>query len=435
MQHRFSPRLILFFAALILFVSAQAQRVDESSSFRFVGRVKSGKIELRWYPASAAVWRLANSKGYRLQRMELGENSNSTFQDIGQLFKPYTAAVWKQKVNTENDYVKAVMEANATVSKSGRTIDEQLDARNEENGIFLTWVLGVNFNREAAEGAGVSFTDGSIKPGQAYAYRLFIPGQSNTDTALFIVDNTSADHVASAPVGFRAEEEEGAVRLFWELGANRRQFTAYHIERSADGGRTYTRLTKIPLLMTVKPSEEVSYTDSVKNYTRYHYRLIGITPFADESEPTDAIIAMGIDKTPASPPANTRAKGDRSKIVLTWELPYQSPDLSGFLVARAKDTEGPFFPIAEKPLGVKDRMFIDNKPSPKEPYYIVFAVDTAGNRSSTFSVMASVYDTIAPMRPAGLVVLYACNGLLIMMQICRVIMYMLPMERIMSIAS
>mgnify|MGYP000456278655 CR=1 FL=1 len=221
---------------------------------------------------------------------------------------------------------------------------------------------------------------------------------------LAFVHNTRTNYEAPSPQDISFEEGEGFVKLKWNNTTNQDNFVGYDIERSSNGGKIFSKVNKMPFVSVAEAVDELQYTDSVKNYITYQYRIVGITPWTDRGNPSEIVTAAGHDKTPASPPINTRAKGDRNKILVTWELPVQSKDLKGFVIARSNKLEGPFSTISEKNkvVAVSQRMFTDTKPSPTQPYYAVYSVDTANNISSTFSVMANIYDTVAPLMPIGL---------------------------------
>lgn len=262
-------------------------------------------------------------------------------------------------------------------------------------------------------GAGLMYTDKNIEAGKQYAYSISINSKEKKqakDEALVFINDTRSSYQSPQPEGLIAEEGEGFVKLIWNNTTNHQLFSAYNIERSGDGGKTFKKINELPYMSVAENTDKFFYTDSVKNYISYLYRIKGITPWIDESDPSDFVKAMGRDKTAASPPMNTRAKGDRSKITVTWELPATSPDLKGFQVARSHNLEGPFTSINKESVSPANRMFVDEKPSPKEPYYVVYAVDTAGNYSSTFSVMANVYDTAAPSQPLILKGFIDSNG-------------------------
>ncbi len=391
----------------LLCVSPKATAQSDSISIKLVARVNKGSVDLRWYPTAASLWRLGNQSGYVIERMNLSTTeSDNKFQKIATLI-PYTENEWRSKTNQDDDFVKAAKEA--VLSKpqmpDQKDFNKIMSYNNDENGIFFTLVVATNLSKQAAEGAAMRFTDNNVTVGNDYAYRVYINGDKRSgvkDTAIIFISNTANDSKKNAPIGLRAEEEEGVVKLFWDFQHNRTQFIGYNIERSSDGGRTYSLLNKTPFLFTVKQADEITYIDSVKNYIRYLYRIQGITPFADNSEYSLAIHAMGRDKTPAIPAGNIKATGDRSKIIITWNLIEQSKDLKGFYVARGQSLTGPFVNIHAQILSPSTRQFEDKNPLPKEPYYIVYTIDTANNVSETFAITASIDDNTPPTQPIAL---------------------------------
>ena len=401
---------ILFSILILTSTAAFAQERKDSTeaidNIKAVSRFRNGVVELRWYPISAGAWRKANQLGYTVKRMELTEAASKSAPVQLAVLKPYTTAEWNQRTNTKDDLVKTTIE---TLAPSVPTKGQRFaDAQNDENTMFFAFILSTSFSAEAAKGGGLMYTDNSIESGKQYVYSISINNgkvqKDEKDETLVFVTDTRNNYEAPSPKDVTFEEGEGLVKLKWNNTTNQDNFVAYDIERSSDGGRTFSKLNKTPFISVAESVDELQYTDSVKDYVPYRYRIVGITPWADRSNPSEVIAAMGRDKTPASPPLNVRAKGDRNKILVTWELPAQSKDLKGFLVARANKLEGPFTAISDKNkiIDVSQRLFMDTKPSPMEPYYAVYSVDTANNISSTFSVMASVYDTVGPAQPMGL---------------------------------
>lgn len=385
----------------------------QPGKIKLVARYKSGAVELRWYPTSSAQWRIANKQGYVIERIDLNADG-SKFEKIATV-KPYTSAEFNSKTDMQDDFIRATKEAIESTPKmptNANDFDKMAEYQNDENGIFLTFIMSTNMNVTAAEAAGLHYTDKTITQGKEYAYRIYINAKDvkEEDMVMMIVSNTKTEKKSFIPEGLRAEENEGAVNLFWNYNVNRRNFTAYFIERSADGGRTYQPLNKTPLIFTVKGADEVSYVDSVKNYTPYTYRVSGLTAFGDKSDVSLAVTAMGRDKTPAAPASEIRADGDRNKIIVAWQLPNPAKDLAGFFVGRSTSMNGPFHILNAKMTTKDTRTFVDEHPLPKEPYYMLYTLDTANNVSSTYSIMASVYDSTAPAQPMALEGAIDSNG-------------------------
>ena len=402
-MNRILLSLFTLMFSLVAFAQPAKDTIAQPENIKVVSRFRNGNVELRWYPTSAASWRKANRFGYSIKRMELSEvGSAAGFKELA-VVKPYTTEEWKQKLNIKDTLVKAAMGSMqpATPVKGQGFVD----AQNEEGSLFFSYIISTSFSADAAKGAGLVYNDNTIIGGTKYTYSISINStkeKNADDEVLVFVTDTRSEYVAPSPEEVTFEEEEGAVKLIWNNTSNKELFSAYFIQRSSDGGKTFSDLNKVPFISVAEKTDEFFYTDSVKNYVPYQYRIVGLTPWVDRSNASMIVKAMGRDKTPASPPLNTRAKGDRSKIIVTWELPVTSKDLMGFKVARANKIEGPFKSISgEKPIAAGLKMFADERPTPKEPYYVVYAVDTAGNYSSTFSVMASIYDSVPPAQPIG----------------------------------
>jgi uncharacterized protein len=393
---------------------AQNRAVDsvlaERNNIKVVSRFRNGAVELRWYPVNKGTWRKSIHTGYIIKRVELGDDANAEFRQLA-IVKPYTNAEWQQKTNMQDNLVKTVIESIADPKPVAG--QHAADRDNEEEAMFFSYVLSTSLSADAAKGAGLVYADNTIEAGKKYAYEISITGKKPDpkDATMIIIEDTRTPYQSAIPAGLETEEGEGTVKLKWNNTSNQNYFVGYYIQRSQDGGKTFTSLNKFPFISVAEQTDELEYTDSVKNYIPYQYRIVGITPWVDQSTPSEVVAAMGRDKTAASPPTNTRAKGDRNKIMVSWDLPVSSRDLAGFRVARSTKLEGPFSSISgDKLVPVSQKMFVDEKPVPGEPYYAVYAVDTAGNYSSTFSVMANVYDSVGPKRPLAVTGNIDSNG-------------------------
>lgn len=404
-------RFTLFFFLLLTFFSASAQMNSDStvknSNIKLFTRVKNGATELRWYPADAAAWRKGNNTGYTIKRKTISGSGAGEFAVLA-VIKPYEKN--DSRFTAGNNFVKLTQKAIYTPVSAKEFTAKQ----NDENELFFGYILATSLSADAAESAGLIFRDDKIEAGQEYAYTITLNAGKGKkyaeDELLTIVSDTRSAYRAPAVQDVVSEEGEGYVKLIWNNTSNREFFVTYNIERSSDGGKSFIKINKTPFTTAAENATTLYYTDSVRNYIPYQYRISGITPWADAGSPSVVMAAMGRDRTAASPPKNTIAKGDRAKIVITWELPVSSPDLIGFKIARSHLLEGPFHALNDKIVAVSERSFADIKPAPAEPFYAVYAVDTANNVSSTFSVMASIYDTIAPLKPTALQGLIDSNG-------------------------
>ena len=395
---------LAFFPGLMLM-----GQTEESPNLRMIGRYNNGKVELRWFPTSAAKWRLANQNGYILERMEMTDTDSGKgwVKLTKDAIKPMSMDQWNNSMDMTNKYVQATARAiheKPEPPRQNAEIEKWLDYQNQETGLYTFVVLSTNIEPEAALGAAMRFEDQNITSGHPYAYRLTINETRNPtaqDTALVILEDTRTSYVPPSVYGLRLEEHEQTLKLFWEAENNDRLFGLYHIERSTDK-QNFKRVTDLPIYLGAKDATEHIFIDSVENYQRYSYRVIGITPFGDEGKTSEVVEGMARDFSPAVGATEIKAKGNRQAVDVTWNLLVKSPDLSGFYIGRGPNANGPFAYINEKLLSPNARSFKDESPRANEPFYIVHAVDTAGNVSPAFAAMASVFDDEPPSAPVGL---------------------------------
>ena len=185
-------------------------------------------------------------------------------------------------------------------------------------------------------------------------------------------------------------------------------FAGYYIERSGDG-KTFARLSDNPYIQFASQKnsqdDEFTYNDTIPvNYKKYYYRIKGISIFSEISEPSDIITAQGRDRTPPEQPFIYKAeyKGNNTAII-DWAPYTSSPDLKGFFVSRGQDIRGPFNVLHDKILPPTTRNYTDNKVVEGGlNYYVLTAVDTAGNIVTSLPRYVVTPDNIAPVKPTGL---------------------------------
>ncbi|MFA5805682.1 MAG: hypothetical protein WC879_13680, partial [Melioribacteraceae bacterium] len=87
--------------------------------------------------------------------------------------------------------------------------------------------------------------------------------------------------------------------------------------------------------------------------------------------------------------------------LVTWKMnPIPAPDLKGFFVARSDKNEGEFKVLHSAMLMKDARTFTDTTFITGQPnYYVVQAIDTAKNVSSSYPVSVTLIDSIPPVKP------------------------------------
>jgi hypothetical protein len=393
-------------------------------NIQVIARSYGDSIVLRWAPAKATLWHFANKSGYNIIRYEV-ENKKvvvSTRKILNQFpLKPWTLDQWKQKAQRNDSlaavcaqllYGKSQAESPQKKKNEGVNLQESLNKKYElenEHGLALFLADQSPFY---ANGLGLRFTDKSIVKGKSYAYAIFAltdPKVIKSDTSGVLINTTEIMPMPEMPQVL-VEELDRKVKFTWNRMMASMYFTAYYYERSEDGGKTFKKINKNPYTQLAVEQDNtqnstIELNDSLpKNYKQYYYRITGITPFGDLGKPTPDLAVMGRDRTPPMAPENISAKNIKDNDVrITWTKRIKEPDFSGFLVGKGENASGPFIPLTLQPISTSVFEFTDTSAMAHGTnYYIVSAIDTAGNAGISIPAYVIMMDTIPPAKPTGL---------------------------------
>lgn len=402
-----------------------------------VARSDQDSIVLRWAPNTPLAWLAGNRYGYIVERVTMLKNVKAARASLHSLspdpVKPWPLQVWKKRIS-KNDRYQAV----AVQALYGKTfvpgpdvgpttaIQESADELTNRFGFAL---FAADMDPRAAEGLGLRLVDRDVKAGETYSYRIYLAGKDSLlhlDTA-YTVGTAAAFVRPAAPINLTAESGEHSVTLRWKSQIDPRGgLTAFYIYRSSDGGKVYKKLNSVPFVTATRgklTGDQVFTDTSAIDYVHYKYKIEGITPFADVSLPA-YVEGFAQDFTPPPPPIVGKPEELKAGIVrLTWKMPKTSPDLAGFVVSRSSFAlknyhlllkSGTKMPSPGKSaaqetrelmkliLPAGTRTFVDSTATTNEPYYVIGAVDTAGNLSQSLPSYLEVMDTARPSTPVGL---------------------------------
>jgi len=214
------------------------------------------------------------------------------------------------------------------------------------------------------------------------------------------------------PIGLMAYEGDKMITLIWPRGI---ESTAFNIEKSDDGGKTYKKLNDLPYIRLAKGEGERNYVyvDTLaENYQKYMYRISGVTSFGDISPWSEPITVMGRDRNPPAPPTITLAQNLSHGVVkIEWEVPYITKDMKGFYIGRSTNVGGPFKPLNSKSLSKDTREYIDETAIQGGlNYYIVASIDTATNIAQSAPAYVVMPDSTPPLKPTGLAGIIDTSG-------------------------
>lgn len=370
-------------------------------------------VILRWSPDRAGGWHVGNQLGYVIERTEIGADSTYNPQDFKEMLeqplKPWPLDDWA-KIAGDGKNKHAAIAAQSLYGEGYKSAGI-FDNADEFQNRYSFALLSADFSPETAEALGLRWVDKDVSKDKTYIYRIFLakPYENYTvDTAYQVVNTSVVDELPEV-TPFDVVEDEQKITFYWNRSLYERYYSAYYIERSADG-KNYERLNADPYINALSPDfkgnrDLIIYTDSVpKNYKPYYYRFIGLNAFGELSATKKPITAMGRDRTPPGPPTAINAKPlSSTSVKIIWQKETEEKDMLGYIVSRSQDFEGTFVPLFSKPLKPGKREYIDESAVEYGTnYYMVSALDTAGNISNSLISYAMMIDSIPPAQPIGL---------------------------------
>lgn len=387
------------------------------ASISVIARVDVDSVVLRWAPSTAGGWVIANRIGYQVERVTVSENVPFDAADYIKLntapIKPLSLEDWAKVPNPENPFYAIAAQAlygNRFIPRAldGGDLNVLRNAADELSNRYSFSLFAADNDMETANALGLRWVDKDVKPGDTYVYRVFLTAHNEDysfDTAYVVV------HVVPfvkdpAPTGLHFESGDGQIKLSWEE-SEINSFSGYYVYRSDGTTPHFEKLTKTPLISITPIGAEQEarpgYTDTTTvNYKRYSYRVVGVSPFGELSEPAE-ITAYSKDLSPPPPPLiNKPEQVSGREVKISWEMRDPPADFQGFVVSRSTHSLYGYELITPNPLPAYAREFTDNMMRLEEAYYIVGSVDTTGNIAFSHPVLAIVIDTVPPLPPTGL---------------------------------
>lgn len=406
--------LYLFFLCFGLVAVAQQPNADLFKKNTLIVKMKNtgDSVLLRWQPSNEMLWRVANQVGYRVERYTVSNDTTAWVKVVFTL-RPWTIEDWKTK--QPRDTMGAVMATLAFGKRTGKApnadLGDMLQLKYEnENTFFLSMLMASHYPRQA-EKMALRFTDKTIQSGKKYLYKIYAPTLSKkliSDTTMVFLDTQQIDETPTMPQIIK-EEGDHLVRLKLNKKFCDSRFVGYYYERSEDGTK-FKRLNQRPFFQVFSnlPKEDndfITYSDSLpQNYKKYYYRAIGITYFGELSVPTASVTVQGKDIIAPSEVVNLKAINTQgTEVKISWQKKVIEPDLKGYLVGRSDVLGGTYIPLTEKPLPNGTYSFIDRMANSNGTnYYVVSAIDTAGNAAISLPAYVVMKDEAAPAQPTGL---------------------------------
>ncbi|MCW3073616.1 MAG: hypothetical protein JWP69_685 [Flaviaesturariibacter sp.] len=382
-----------------------------SSKIATIARFKNAAVELRWIADNKTILQAGFANSYTIERADFGK---SDFREIATV-KTAPRTAWDSLLAVEkNPETKSNLELAADFlfadKKEGlkelnldKGIGELQEQRSKEDLTYAVFVLTTIKDEKVAQALGLAFIDKSAKEGMHYTYRVKL----NATSSVYDIENGLVNIKAVTDTNRYKNEVAvfpGDKKLTFVWTA-KREISGYYVERAKEDEGLFKPLNKAPFY-DMKGGEEEgvsngSYNDdSLINYQTYQYRFYGITSFGEKVLFAECK-GMPRDLTPPDAPILKQPKHVKPKeVAVAWDIYGDTKDLKGFIVARSDKDTGRFKIIHKALLPKQTRNFTDTGFNAEENnYYIVYALDTAGNISSSFPGYVALIDSTPPAQP------------------------------------
>lgn len=424
MQNQTKIKSIILLLIILQFIQqANAQEINKADTsqtnepnykIHVLAKVTDAEIVLRWAPDNAIAWHYANKYGYTIERHTIIRDSKQLIpadkKTLTKNIKPankeqwakaeknkYNAIAWQaifgekfEVIDTQNEMLKIKDKANVLTSR------------------FSLTLFSCDRSIETAELSGLLFKDKNIKKNEKYLYRIYtnIPTEiAKVDTGTYFIDAGKITEYPK-PIEVSAEFKDKMVNLTWNQMYYKGIYSAWSVERSADAGQTFTRINESPIVNLHYKGKDVKnmyYTDSLPdNNTKYLYRIIGHSPFGDDSPPSDTVSGFGKEVLKVEPVLSKTLINDKGQALITWQFPEDyNVKLKGFKISSAPKAKGIYKDIHEDILAPELRLYLDKSPK-STAYYKVTAIDKHNREYKSQAYLVQLTDSIPPEPPTGL---------------------------------
>lgn len=362
---------------------------------------------LRWAPQSPGDWRLGNFYGYKIERADKSNPAAPIkWEVLAASWKPLTLDAWKTKVaanSTDTMLMVAGQAIHGLVPQQAMSPDNLMDKSDQLTNLHSACLLASEFSREAALASALRFEDKNTVKGNAYVYKV----TALADTTSFVLAHAVAIEETYPKIEIaEVSEGEKAVELKWNRAYYKNYYTAFHIHRSADDGLSWQQITARPVAyVAFKDAETFTFKDSLQvNYKPYQYKVQGLTSFATRGPLSEAVKAMGRDRTAPNAPYDVQLEYLGNALMkISWKTADADQDIKGFRISKSNEQQKEFVEITPKILPGNARWYIDSTCNENiNNYYWIAVFDNEDNVNVSMPQYGTIIDSIAPLPPVGL---------------------------------
>jgi uncharacterized protein len=379
---------------------------NANQKLQLISKSKNGVIHLRWVPNDATSWKIGNEFGYTLEKTLIKKAGKPL--KVAKLIETVSIST-----NSKQEWIALAKKDDYAKVINGYFYDEPITSsdtsviNNAWRGRYIFSMLCADFSPQVAKGLGLFWVDTNVKPDEIYRYRVSLntsDGKPST-TSVEIATGLSLHIPAELPSNFSdIDYIDSTVVLQWDI-PKRTIYSAYNIERSDDGGQNFKKVNESPIYPTGNGNalENVQFSNKVPElFKTYQYRVKGIDPFSDESEPSKIVKVFAYQTRITGVQNQTYDFPSQEKVLLTWNYPDSLyVNLRGFHVYRvSNDGEEK---LTEKVIDKSKNFYVDPlRPLDQSIIYSIRAVDLRAKETASEPLLVIVVDSIPPKKVTNL---------------------------------
>ncbi len=406
---------IAFLLLLCFSIHAQETTVVETGQhIKVIGRYQKNKIVLRWAPSTADAWQKANAYGYRLVRYTIKKGDqvlvSAEKKVLMEKITPRPIANWEGIV-AKNDYAAIYAQALygerfAVEELQQGKVTSIINTAKEKEQRFSFALFAADLSFEVALWGGLAYEDTDIKEKEEYLYRIesLVPDDIMELKMGSVVVNTFKLPSIPKPMDLIAVPQDKSVLLTWDYQRFKHMFTAYYVERSINN-KDFVKLGETPVVnlnnQENKPSKRMFYIDTLpQNDKKYYYRVVGLTPFAEVSPPSEVVSAIGIKELTAVPHIKYGDINTLGHVTVYWDFPKENEsEITEFQLDWAAQEKGPYTTVITG-IAPDQRETSYQKPEASN-YFKVSAIGKGNQKTTSFPAFVQAVDSIPPVAPVG----------------------------------
>lgn len=401
-----------FFIIPIFVIFLSNVSIAQNIGVKLICSPRQDSIMLRWAPINSESWRLGNQYGYMVKRTIVLKDKKVPKEIVSEVItsqplKPASLVDWEKYAKEKYPAIAAecIFSEPLETTTGNNPFSVYKKYKNEQHK-FSFALYAADQSLVTAKLSGLYLADKKVKDGEKYFYEVYInlPDSLIQDTATAVA-GISEYQPLPKPYDLIAEWEDKSVSLSWDILYQKHIYNSYIVEKSGDGGKTYTAISNNATVQLADKGitpRRMYKTDSLpENGKTYYYRIRGINAFGETGPPSDSVFGFGMKPLKEAPAIISNDVVDNNKVRLVWDYPEEmNKYITGFRIYRSKNPENKKTIIYDGN-NPELREYTDEQPSITN-YYNIAVVAGNNEKLSQILSFAQLVDSFPPEPPKAI---------------------------------